>query len=57
VDLIEKTEEKGLVAGKDLGIISYNDTPLKKTDENKKHNDWQLAIPAGIQWAKNQLQI
>lgn len=30
VVLIEKIREKGLEVGKDVGIISYNETPLKK---------------------------
>jgi DNA-binding transcriptional regulator YhcF (GntR family) len=29
-NLIEKTRAKGLALGKDIGLISYNDTPLKK---------------------------
>ena len=28
--LLEKTHEKGLVLGRDIGIISYNETPMKK---------------------------
>ncbi len=30
VRLIERVKEKNLVIGKDIGIISYNETPLKK---------------------------
>ncbi|RYE17738.1 MAG: transcriptional regulator, partial [Sphingobacteriaceae bacterium] len=30
VQLLEKTLEAGLVVGKDVGVISYNETPLKR---------------------------
>jgi DNA-binding transcriptional regulator YhcF (GntR family) len=30
VELIEKMIDAGLVAGKDIGVISYNETPLKR---------------------------
>lgn len=34
VNVIEQAKVQGLVLGKDFGIISYNDTPLKKVVEN-----------------------
>ncbi|WP_114782639.1 GntR family transcriptional regulator [Botryobacter ruber] len=34
VELIELGRAKGLVTGKDYGIVSYNDTPLKEVLEN-----------------------
>ncbi|MEC4004571.1 GntR family transcriptional regulator [Flavobacterium sp. SUN052] len=34
VDVIEKSKSQNLVIGSDFGIISYNDTPLKKVVEN-----------------------
>lgn len=34
VKAIEKIKEKGLEIGKEIGIISYNDTPLKKVVAN-----------------------
>ncbi|WP_241738935.1 GntR family transcriptional regulator [Pontibacter beigongshangensis] len=34
VDIIERSRAEGLVAGKDFGIISYNDTPLMEVLEN-----------------------
>lgn len=34
VDVIEQSKMQQLVIGKDFGIISYNDTPLKKVVEN-----------------------
>jgi DNA-binding LacI/PurR family transcriptional regulator len=30
VNLVHQIREKGLKMGKDLGVISYNDTPLKE---------------------------
>jgi DNA-binding LacI/PurR family transcriptional regulator len=30
VDLIKQLEKKNLIIGKDIGIISYNETPLKE---------------------------
>jgi DNA-binding LacI/PurR family transcriptional regulator len=30
VNLIKNCKSKGLVVGKDIGIISYNETPLKE---------------------------
>ena len=34
VDVIEQSKKQNLQIGKDFGIISYNDTPLKKVVEN-----------------------
>ena len=34
VNVIEKARKQKLKIGKDVGIISYNDTPLKKVVEN-----------------------
>lgn len=34
VDLIEQSRSLGMSLGKDLGLISYNDTPLKKILDN-----------------------
>ncbi len=34
VQVIEKSKTQGLLLGRDYGIISYNDTPLKKVVEN-----------------------
>ncbi len=34
VQVIEQSKEQNLTLGKDFGIISYNDTPLKKVVEN-----------------------
>lgn len=34
VSVIEQAREKNLTVGSDIGIISYNDTPLKKVVEN-----------------------
>jgi DNA-binding transcriptional regulator YhcF (GntR family) len=34
VDVIEQSKKQKLIIGKDFGIISYNDTPLKKVVEN-----------------------
>lgn len=34
VQVILKSKEQGLVLGKDFGVISYNETPLKKVVEN-----------------------
>ena len=34
VNVIEQSKNQNLIIGKDFGIISYNDTPLKKVVEN-----------------------
>ena len=34
VNVIEQAKRQNLIIGKDFGIISYNDTPLKKVVEN-----------------------
>ncbi|TXK46053.1 GntR family transcriptional regulator [Pontibacter qinzhouensis] len=34
IEIIERSRAEGLVAGKDFGIISYNDTPLMEVLEN-----------------------
>lgn len=34
VEIIEKAKEQDLIIGDDIGLISYNDTPLKKVVEN-----------------------
>ena len=34
VNVIEQAKRQDLIIGKDFGIISYNDTPLKKVVEN-----------------------
>ncbi|MCC9135617.1 substrate-binding domain-containing protein [Pontibacter silvestris] len=34
VDLVEQSRTQGMALGKDIGLISYNDTPLKKILDN-----------------------
>lgn len=33
VEVVKKSHEKGLVTGKDIGIVSFNDTPMKQIAE------------------------